>query len=106
MIKTQGYAVKCPTPREYCTGGLYRVIPAFGDLAKMHTTHKASYKCYVRYLVQVRGYTRIGPHMYRPPDGGPVMSVGRPGNFGDHWMGGKDGRYMPKLRNSGCILSN
>ena len=110
--------VACPTPELHCSGGtMARNAGIRYEKIKFHQSHPESFRCYVRYLIRVKGYTRI-PYMarcFRPPDGGPVMMLTKKSKFGAAMRTGKKGeggttkasRWMPYTKGrSGLIISN
>lgn len=97
------YKVLCGTPNEYCTGGKYKTdqhpLPA-----KSHPSHKQAYDCYVNYLVNILGYTRLdSARTFAPPDGGYCRVLTKPSRFGAHLRSGKEGRFQPQ-RGRGLII--
>lgn len=95
--------VVCPTPKNHCTGSTSNLIPGLPG-CKTHTDGVEAYNCYVHYL-KSQGYTEAdSPHSFRPPDGGPLLVLGRPRHFGLRLRRGKDGgRQMPYRENRGGI---
>lgn len=108
------FAYLCPTPKEHCGGSLGTFSAALEKKGiKKHGSAEECLKCYSRYLVNVKGYTKIGTREFRPPDGGPIEMLSKPHSFGAKLRTGKSGegaakgkgRGMPAVRNGGSIIS-
>lgn len=97
--------VKCPTPKDKCTGGTYPFLPGLGGSIRAHSSSDEAFRCYRRYLVKFEGYEPIGPREFRPPDGGPILVLAKRSRFGTAMRLGKEGRHMPRERHGGYIVS-
>ena len=97
----KSYGVICGVPAHHCTGGTLQTDQQLGT-TKVHSSHEEAFRCYSRYLTRVKGYKRIGPREFAPPDGGPVLVLTKKSRFGAHLRKGKEGRLMPK-RGAGIV---
>jgi len=88
------FMVLCGVPEGECVGALFTTDQQLGT-TKGHGSHEEAFKCRVRYLLK-QGYTRIGTRDFRPPDGGPVLILGKKSRYGGRLRLGKFGtRFMP-----------
>jgi hypothetical protein len=72
---------------------------------KVHASPEAAHACMGSALVK-EGYTKLDNCTFRPPDGGPVRVLTRPGRFGARLRSGKEGsRHMPAKRTGGVVIS-
>jgi hypothetical protein len=100
----------CQTPPEHCSGGLVPVNAMLNrDKArKLHVSPQDAFACYSHYLTGVAGYERVGSKEFRPPGGGPILVLTRPGRYGGAMRKGKPGtgtsatRYMPRSGRKHC----
>jgi hypothetical protein len=91
----------CGTPSEHCTGPVIAVSAGLKRKSiKAHSSRLEAYKCYVRYLTKILGYTRIEgkSREFSPPGGkGPVRFLPKKSKFGGLLRRGKEGtRSMPE----------
>lgn len=108
-------AYLCGVPERHCVGSHVSCSARLGTgkertggikTIKAHGNRLGAFKCYVRYLTTVRGYTQ-NPHSTReffPDDGGPVLVIAKKIRFGARLRAGKEGtRYMPP-RGVSCVI--
>lgn len=94
------YRVLCGTPDENCTGSKLITDQKLGH-TKCHMTHEEAFKCYVRYLMTVLGYKRVGTREFQEPNSGPILVLFKPSKYGARLKTGKPVRYMPDEKNQG-----
>jgi CTP:molybdopterin cytidylyltransferase MocA len=99
----------CGVEPQLCTGGSFIGSKAMATMAskgvRTHSSPEQAHACMQRSLVQ-QGYQKIDNCQFRPPDGGPVLVLTRPGKYGGMLRSGKEGgRHMPKYRSGGLVIS-
>lgn len=98
----------CGTPPDHCGGSLGILSAAFkAKGTKLHNSPQEAFRCHARYLVQVKGFEKLGPREFRNPDGSGIRVLTKPCRFGSPMRPGKEGaRHMPsKPRTGGCAVS-
>jgi len=81
---------------------------------RLHVSPRDAFRCYSRYLIEIAGFERVGSKEFRPPGGGEILVLTRPGRYGGKMRKGKPGtgtsatRFMPrsarKTTRSGLII--
>ena len=95
-------AVLCGTPADRCTGNTADVSHSLRkQITRFHRGRDDAFRCYTRWLLST-GHTRVGAHDFKIPDG-PVLMLGRKGQFGALLRPGKGTRSMP--RRNGNVTS-
>lgn len=93
-------SVLCGVPWAYCGGA---VVKTNMGTNKVHGSHKQAFECHVNYLMNIRGYTRIGQREFKKDDE-PIRVLTKPIRFGYRLRPGKEGsRDMPE--EGGAIIS-
>lgn len=108
----------CGCPKDVCNGAGAAATNAMGKFVKTHASSKEAYNCYTSWL-KSQGYTKVEntSNEFRPPNGGPILLINRPGKFGAILRQGKIGekgqtgnRVVPcnkgKRSSGGLIISH
>lgn len=91
--KLHGRRFLCGVPKDHCLGALTATHLGQGSV-KLHGSSLAAFNCYRRYLIDVEGYTQIGPREFAAPNGGPIRVLTKKSRFGCMCRPGKENRWM------------
>lgn len=100
----------CGVPDHFCSAGL---VQASQGMIKLHSSSEEAFNCHKKYLLS-QGFIQLKGNEFRPPNGGPVRVLTRPGRFGGVYrqeknIDGKGNRVVPKVHKqskSGLIASH
>jgi hypothetical protein len=66
-------------------------------MVKTHVKSSDAFACYRRWLL-AQGYEEVGPHDFRPPQGGPILVLNKPSHFGGKLRQGKGLQGSPDVK--------
>jgi hypothetical protein len=89
-------AILCSTPSEHCSGG-HLISDQHLGTTKVHQTHEDAFRCYSRYLVNVKGYTRLNSREFHKDDQ-PVLLIPKVSHFGGRLRRGKGDKTAKSKR--------
>lgn len=97
--------IACGVPENECTGSLMQTSQKHQGSKKGHPDGHAARRCFVNYMIRVKGYKRGNKsnELIPPNPDDPVMVLTRVSRFGAKFRKGKERRMMNE-RTSGRII--
>lgn len=90
----------CGVPTHHCGGSNAKVSAGLTNrVKKYHASSPQAFRCHARWLVNVEGYTQLGPREFFKGDG-PVRVLTKKSKFGGVLRGGKRGEGGGQLNAS------